>query len=240
MNHASTRRAAIAAAAGLVLSACGNSAADKFLSRSPDDIVKTSLEAMREVESMRLLGIAETDSGMARFDMKINASSCVGSFDTADGGLQVIKNSDGAWFYADEQFWNSQSTTPTHAAEVRRIFSGSWVAIEGKNDWEELCDFDALLDGFKVDKVLEDNGDRIESDDIEQIGDTDAVPIEGRGGRKRATAWIDVAAPHHIVKMTLSNGSAQPDEFYLEEFGVEFVAETPDKEDIVTVPPPQS
>lgn len=238
MNHASSSRAATAAAAVLVLSACGSSAEDKFLAQSADDIVKTSLEAMQEVEFVRVLGSAEIDLGVARFDMKINGSSCAGSFDTDEGGVRIIKNSDGAWFYADDEFLNSQSTSPEHAAEVRRIFSGSWVAIEGKNDFEELCDFDALLDGFQVDKGLEGNGATVDSDEIEQIGKSDAVPVEGRGGKKRATVWIDVEAPHHVLKMTRENGSAQPDEYYLEEFGVEFSAETPDKEDIVTAPPP--
>ena len=88
------------------------SADDEFLDQSPRAIAKTAFKEMRDVKSMRILGSTDTDAGLTRIDIRLDDSNCVGSFDTDDGGMRLIKNSDGAWFKGDEKFWRSRPPPP--------------------------------------------------------------------------------------------------------------------------------
>lgn len=242
MHIAPTRTAAAVAAAVLVLSSCSSlpesvdflSRDAEFLQQSPRAIAKTAFAEMQDVDSLRILGSVNTEEyGTARVDIRLDDADCVGSSDTDDGRMRFIKNSDGAWFNADDEFWRSQSSSRQDAATVLAAYSGAWVVLEEKKEFEELCDVDAILGGFKLDK-----GDRgnVDAGKIEKIGDADAVALTGRDGKKRSTVWVAVEAPHHVVKMTQTQRGKLPVEIFFEDFGVEVVAETPRKRDIVTIP----
>ena len=84
-----------------------------------------------------------------------------------------------------------------------KAYQGAWIAVQDKNDFENLCDLDALLDGFKLDKS--DTEDRIDAGEVEKVGDADAVTIDGRDGKERTTVWVAVEAPHHVLKMAPTN-----------------------------------
>ena len=53
--------------------------------------------------------------------------------------------------------------------------------------------------------------------------------------RVRVTAWVDVAAPHHVLKLAPADDGGRPDALYFEEFGADVVAESPEENDVIRV-----
>lgn len=238
MNTAPSRRAAAAITSVLVLSACGSfPSGDDFLDQSPDSMVKTAFAEMREVTSMRILGSGAGDAGFLRLDLRLDDTSCTVRISTEEGNIQIIKNAEGAWFQADEQFWRSQTSSTQQGDQVWAAYGGSWVSVQGsngRNKFVKLCDLDALLAEFKLDK--KDTKGTLDAGEVEEMGDADAVPIHGRDGKQRVTAWVALEAPHHVLKMSSKEGTDMPDEYFFSSFGVDVEAETPPKKDIVTFP----
>jgi len=231
MNASTPRRAAAVAASVLALSACGAlSPGSDFLDQGSRKMAEAAFADMRKVTSMRVLGSQEGDAGFTRVDLKIDESSCVGSLDTDGGAVQIIKNTDGAWFSANENFWLSQGAPPQRADAL----SGGWLVIEGKDEVLKLCNFDKLLESFDLDE--DDTDETIEVGEVEEIGDADAVALTGQDGKERITAWVSVTAPHRVLKIAPADDGGRPDELYFEEFGVDVVADSPLKKDVITLP----
>ncbi len=234
MNIATAARATTVALLVLAVSSCGRlSSDDEFLDQSPRAMAKTAFRDMRAVTSLRMLGSADTDVGLTRVDVRLDADSCVGSLDTSEGGFRLVKNSDGAWFNADNEFWRSQAPTRQQGETLIAAYAGSWVELDGKTDIGEFCDLDGLLSNFKLDKS--DTEDRIDGGEVEKVGDADAVALDGRDGKERITVWVAVDAPHHVLKMAPTNDTGEAEALYFEEFGVDVVAETPAKDDIAKI-----
>lgn len=233
MNIALSGRAAAAATAVLLLSSCGKlTGGSEFLDQSPRDIAKAAFADMRDVTSLRMLGRVETTQGYARVDIRLDdAGNCAGSMTFPFGGWQLVKNKEGAWFKADEKFWRSQSSSPQHAEQVLARYGGSWLALKDKAI-EEMCDLPGLLGEFKLTK--RDAGDLITKDgaDVEVIGESDTVAIDGRDGKDRSTLWISVDSPHHVLKVAPTYDTGDAEAIFFEDFGVKVVAETPAKKDI--------
>ncbi len=243
MNIAPIRRVAAATAAALLLTSCGSlpdrmdflAGTDEFVQQSPRSIAKAAFADMQDVTSVRILGSQEDKKyGFTRVDIRLNETSCSGSLDTAVGTIRLLRNPAGAWFSADEDFWRANAGASPQVDKLVRDYAGRWSAIKGKNALLDLCDFDALLDGFALDE--DDTEDSIEAGDVVEVGDADAVPVTGQDGRKRVTAWVAVEAPHHVLKMAPAEDSGRPDELFFEEFEGKVVAESPDKKDIVVLP----
>lgn len=235
MTIAPSRNAAVSITAIVILSSCsllpGN---NPFLDQTPRAIAKTAFAEMQDVTSLRLLGSTDTNAGPMRVDFLIDDTSCIGSVDSNDGGIRIIKNSDGAWLKADNEYWRSQASSPRQAQALLATLSGAWVAIEKKNDLAKLCDLDALLEGFTLDTG--DTEEQIEAGESEKIGDADAIAINGRDGKELTTVWVAVEAPHHVIKMAPTDDVGTPEAIYFEDFGIDVVAESPKKKDIVTLP----
>lgn len=235
MNTARTARSTVLVSAVLALSGCGAMpGSNAFLEQSPRDIAKAAFTDMQDITSMRILGSQEGDAGFTRVDIRLDDVSCTGNLDTQDGIVRIIRNSEGAWFTADEKFWRSQASSARRANQVSATYAGAWVAVEEKNPLLELCDLSGLLDGFKLEKG--DTEDTIDAGAVAKIGDADAVPLVGRDGKERITVWVAVEAPHRVLKMAPTDDKGRPDALYFEEFGVKVVAKTPPKKNIVTKP----
>jgi hypothetical protein len=228
MNITTPRRtSAAAAAAAFVLTSCGMLPGDPdFLDQSPRSMAKAAFADMRNVSSVRILGSLESDAGFMRVDLRVDDTSCAGNLDLAVGNMRLRKNSHGAWFSGDENFWRA-STSSARADS----YAGAWVAIPQENGMLELCDLDALLDSFKLDK--DDTEDTIEVGEVEKIGDADAVALTGQEGKERTTVWVAVESPHRVLKMAPADDTGRPDELYFEEFGAVVVAESPPEKRVV-------
>ena len=243
MNAAPIRRAVQAGACALAvaaLSACGAigdlvPGQDPFLDQSPRSIAKASFADMRDVTSMRILGSQEDKKhGFMRIDLKLDQDACTGSLDTAAGTIRIVKNTDGAWFSADEDFWRTHAGSSPAAEKVVRDYAGRWSSVSGKNALLALCDLDGLLESFALDE--DDTDDTIEAGEVVPVGDADTVPVTGQDGKERVTAWVSVEAPHHVLKMAPAKDKGRPDELFFEEFGLDVVAESPAKKDVVVLP----
>lgn len=243
MNAASVSRAATASAAVLLLTSCGSlpremdflSRGDEFLEQSPRSIAKAAFANMREVTSMRVLGSQETNAhGFTRIDLRLDDTSCTGTLDSADGTIRVLKNAEGAWFSADDDFWRTQAGSSPQADQAVGGYAGRWSAIGRKNPLLDLCHLDALLEAFALDD--DDTVDTIKAGEVGEVGDKDAVPVTGQEGKEQITAWVSVQSPHRVLKVAPAEDPGRPDTLYFEEFGTPVVADSPDKKDVVTLP----
>lgn len=233
MNTTPSRRAAAAVTSLLALSACGSlSSGDDFLDQSPRSMAKTAFADTRKATSMRITGSTESRLGFIRLDVRLDDTSCYARIKSEDGDFQVIENPEGAWLQADEHFWRAQASSFQQADKVA-AYGGSWMAVERKEEFLELCDLDSLLREFKVGK--RDTDATLEVGEVEEIGGVDAVPLTGRDKKEYVTVWAAVEAPHYVVKIAPKDDHGMPDELFLD-YDVHVLAETPPKEDIVTIP----
>lgn len=234
MRTAPLGGAAAALAATILLSSCGVlSDDDAFLEQAPREIAKVAFKEMRQLSSMRVLGTVDDDQlGPMRVDLKIDASdACVGSLHTGRGNLDFVQNAKGAWFRGDERFLRSLSgATEQTAATLGR----SWFEAGKDDDLSRLCSWRDLVGDFRVAK--DDTVERIDEDEVEEVGGADAVPITGRDGKEPTTAWVSVKAPHRVLKMAPLRTTGEIEELYFEEFDLDVVARTPPRKDIVGLP----
>lgn len=233
MNTTPSRRAAAAVTSILALSACGSlSSGDDFLDENPRSMAKTAFADTRKATSMRIQGSLEGDDGFVRLDVRLDDTSCYGRIKSEDGDFQIIRNPEGAWLQADEHFWRAQASSFEQADKVA-AYGGSWVAVEKKKEFLELCDLDALLRDFKVNKL--DTKGTIDVGEVEKIGGVDAVPLTGRTKKDECTVWVALEAPHRVLKVAPTDDPGLPDALFFD-YDVHVLAETPDKKDIITIP----
>lgn len=247
MFTAPARRALAAGAAALTLAplgACGVISdvlpgRHPFLDQSPRSMAKASFADMQDVTSMRILGDLDTKRfGRMQVDISVGEDGCRGSFDTgSDGGFELRQNSDGTWLSADERFVRAQ-VDARQGDQVWKMFRGKWFATGTDEEYASLCSLEDVLADFEL--TPEDTAESLEADDVVEVGDADAVPITGGKGKKRATIWVSLDAPHYVLKMAPAEDKGLPDALYFEEFGAEVVVETPSKEDVLELPEGQS
>lgn len=244
MITAPTRRVLVAVASVMALAALTGCGAvsdfmpgrDPFLDQSPQSMAKAAFADMREVTSLRVLGSIESrKSGFTRIDLLLDETDCSGSLDSPAGTIKVLKNSEGAWFSADDKFWRTQTKSPGQAGQMVSAYAGRWGVMDGRDPMLDLCDLDDLLSAFTLDG--DDAIASIEAGEVVQIGGLDAVPVTGQDGKKRVTAWVSLHGPHRVLKVAPARDTGRPDALYFEEFGVEVDAASPPKKDTVVIPP---
>ncbi|GAA5137246.1 hypothetical protein GCM10023339_77310 [Alloalcanivorax gelatiniphagus] len=233
MNTAPLTRVTAVLTAALVLSACGIvDEDDDFLDQGPRNMAKAAFAEMRQTTSLRILGTIEDESGRTRVDISVGDTGCIARFWADEGQLSLIKNTDGAWLQADARFWRSEASSPREA-EMLSPYSDSWITVRDENEFTGLCDLKSFVKNFTV--TEKDTDDTIRVGDVEEVGGEDAVPLHGRGKKGRATVWVAVDAPHHVVKMVLRKGGKKQ-ELFLSHFGIGVDAEAPRKKDTVVIP----
>lgn len=122
---------------------------------------------MRKVTSMRVFGSQEDKkNGFTRVDLRLDETSCTDTLDSAGGSIRALKNADGARFSADDDPWRMQAGSSPAADEVVRDYAGRWSAIGGNNPLLDLCDLDALLEGFAMED--DDTVDTIEASEDDE------------------------------------------------------------------------
>lgn len=247
MKTAPARRAAVAAAAALLLSSCGSLPSEldflkgqhEFLDQSPRSMAKASFADMQDVTSMRVLGQYDDDDyGYVSVDLRVGKDGCQGSIDTdGDGGFQLRLNDDGTWIRADERFWQTQADTFREGDEAWKVIGYRWLLItekKSKSDFLKLCNLEAFLAEFQV--KPEDTEESLDTEDVVEVGNVDTVPITGGKGKKRTTIWVSLDAPHYVLKTAPVRDKGLPDALYLEEFGTKVVVESPAKKDVFKLP----
>lgn len=247
MKTAPARRAAVAAAAALLLSSCGSLPSEldflkgqhEFLDQSPRGMAKASFADMQDVTSMRILGDVDVKRfGRMQVDISVGEDGCRGSFDTgSDGGFELRQNEDGTWLRADERFVRAQ-VDARQGDQVWKLFRGKWFATGDDGDYADLCSLEDVLADFELEP--EDTETSLSSEDVVEVGDSDTVPITGGRGRKRSTIWVSLDAPHYVLKMAPAKDKGLPDALFFEEFGADVVIETPSKKEILVLPKGQS
>jgi hypothetical protein len=119
------------------------------------------------------------------------------------------------------KFW---SAGPEGAAAVER-YAGRWVTT---GDLASYCDFEGQLAPFTrtIDEKL------TSKDGLDQIDGADVVRVSTPTGGGRLRAWVEVAAPHHVPRLELTDGSATG-EIELSEFDSAVEVEVPPAADVV-------
>lgn len=223
-----------AAAAALLLTACGGDTGvdNTFLDQSPRAITRTAFAEMSDVSSVRILGTLGSAGKETRIDVKTDdRGSCAGSFELEQGSAQFIRNADGTWLKADDDFWQATARSPQEARQIVATLGTAWTKAPAQTpDLSRFCNAEPMLRGFKARK---DGGEgRLSKGDVELIGDTEAIAISEKGGGQSSTVWVAVTAPHRVVKLVSREGGT-PTSVSFEEFGVEVSSDAPAEEDVV-------
>jgi hypothetical protein len=197
-------------------------------------MAQTAFADMRATDSMRVLGSQENNTlGFVRVDISLSDTDCQGRLITDDGDVHLLKNSEGAWYRADERFWRAHAESLRNGVRPAR-HGGKWIAAPDGDQLLELCDLDNILADFRLKR--KDGYNTIKVGEVEQVGGDDAVELHGRDGKERVTAWVALASPHRVLKMALTNDTGLPDELVFSSFGADVDAASPDAEEVAPVP----
>jgi len=191
---------ALALSATLLLAACGDdsgsSDAEEYAETPAKDILEDAIDAMEELESVRMSGSVVEDGEELDLDVLVSTGgACEGSIGIEDQGSIELIHVDGvSYFKADEEFWRSQAGGA--ADQLMSMAGDRWLTDSSDPDgFGELCDLDNFIDALEEGP----EGD-LEVDGTEEVDGTDAVKLsftsdDGNDG----VAFIAASDPHRIL-----------------------------------------
>ncbi|MDT0202528.1 hypothetical protein [Nocardioides sp. AE5] len=191
-----------------LLAGCGDdSADDPFEGKSPEEVQALVIEAMQDVESVRMSARMTSDGEALSLVVVLDRdANCDGSI-AVDGAKADIK-SDGEWAYlrGDEAFWAVSTGSEAAATQLMAMIGDKWVRGPAA-DFNDFCDLDGFLEEFNEDPN-EEGG--FEIGDVEKVEGVDVVkltkdePDEETGDI--TTMWVAAEAPHRVVKLVAEGG----------------------------------
>lgn len=230
---ATWRRALAGIGAAVLLAACGGNddgGDESFADESPETITAEAEQAMRDTSSMRIDGFI-TDGGQEiSVDMAVTtAGDCEGTMGIAEGEAQVISVGGTTYMKPDEAFWR---TFGGSAAEmIIELVGDSWAIMPGDEGMAGFCDLDRLLED--LDAAGEGDDDPAEVLGVEEVDGRRAVRLAGEtDSGDPVTVWIAIEAPHHIVKMEVTQGD-EPGTITFSDFDEDFGIEAPPEDEVV-------
>ncbi len=219
----------VALTATLVLAGCGgddsdSNAAEEYAESSSETIAEDLIEAMGDVESVRMAGTVTEDGEDLELDVEVNTDGeCEGTIGVNGQGTIELLHLDGvSYFKADEEFWRAQAGDA--ADQLMSLAGDNWVTNSSDpNGFGELCDFDNFVDALEGDDTFEVEG-------VEEIDGEEAVKLsfESDDGNE-GVAYIAGDDPHRILRFDV------PDEGRIDftEYDDDFSVEKPDADEIV-------
>ena len=229
--------AAVAAALTVVLGGCSayeDLTTSEFAKQEPDKILESASKAMREVDSVRIIGRVR-DAGLQMFlDIRIDRSGrCTGGLRYDGRRLQVLSNGSKTWFKGDAGFFAMVSGYQPPSAARDRL-SRSWLLMKPA-DGKDFCDLVEFLEAFdtvdvggsedsdtndeqgkkgKKGKKKNDEGTNsvqeldqfpMTVDEESDLDGTTVVKLSASpGGSHDETVWVASDAPHRVLKVESS------------------------------------
>lgn len=216
-----------------------------FAKQDVDAITAASAQAMKVVESVRVIGTVDAGGTHMLIDLRVSEDQCTGFTRLGRGLVDVRRTPDGFWVRADRQALTDQGVSSVHPGLGR--VANKWV----KSEVIPLCRLDYWLDPFSTSTAEDreaargkgkdkksDAGDDLDAGKEHTVGkesDVDgtravAIVQSQPGVEAEPTTWVASEAPHRVVRV---EGST-PDVTMRVDFGEydrEFTVETPAAKD---------
>ena len=132
------RHVGIAAAAALLLTACGGNPLDD---KTGQEVADAAADALEEAGAVRVQGTLTQDGEEAEVDLQLQGEDASGTLTFGGVELQLINVGGDAFIQAPPDFWSSFGLPEEAAAQ----FDGQWVVVpaEAASEFEQFS-----LDGF--------------------------------------------------------------------------------------------
>ena len=160
-------------------------------------IMADGFDAMLALDSLHLTAEVSDETGTTSMDLSLRRDGdCLGRLQipgwTEPADFVVADGRD--YVRGTAEFW----AAPGESDAAQR-YAGRWVTT---GDLASYCDFASRLAPFTrpIDEEL------TSKDGVGEIDGTDVVKVSSPLPTGRLRAWVAVAEPHHVLRLTLSGG----------------------------------
>jgi hypothetical protein len=194
----------VAAAAALLLTACGSSPLEGL---SGQEVADAAADALEEAGSVHLAGTIEQDGEEGEVDLQLQGEDVAGTFTVGGNPLELIKVGGEQFLKATADFWTS-SGVPQEAADS---LDDQWIILP--SDASEFDDFS--LAGI-VDQLRNPTSDVQDEVGEDEVDGEDVVVVEQEDGSR---LFVSDDEPSYPVQLT--NEGDEPGTLTLSGFGEE-------------------
>jgi hypothetical protein len=194
----------VAAAAALLLTACGSSPLEGL---SGQEVADAAADALEEAGSVHLAGTIEQDGEEGEVDLQLQGEDVAGTFTVGGNPLELIKVGGEQFLKATADFWTS-SGVPQDAADS---LDDQWIILP--SDASEFDDFS--LAGI-VDQLRNPTSDVQDEVGEDEVDGEDVVVVEQEDGSR---LFVSDDEPSYPVQLT--NEGDEPGTLTLSGFGEE-------------------
>ena len=195
----------VAAAAALLLTACGGSPLD---GKTGPEVAAAAADALKEAGSVHVSGTVEQNGEEGDIDLHLQGEDALGTITMAGVGLELMSVGGAVYLQAPPEFWAGSGLPDEVAAQ----FDGQWVVVpaEGASEFKDFS-----LAGF-VDELR--NPESEVKDDVTtgEVDGQDVVVIEQEDGSTLSVADDDDSYP-----LKISNKGEAPGTLTFSRFGEE-------------------
>lgn len=160
-------------------------------------IMADGFEAMLGLDSLHLVAGIKGVDGVTSMDLSLRSDGdCLGRLqipgwpEPADfivaGGRDYVRGT--------AEFWEESGQ-----ADAAERYAGRWVRT---GQLASYCDFESRMAPFtrEIDEEL------TSKDGVAEVDGTDTVKVSSPGPTGRLRAWVAVAEPHYVLRLTLTGG----------------------------------
>lgn len=197
--------AAVAVPLALVsLSACGESAVQKYAKTAPATIDKDARAAITALKSVHISGSTDDNGTNLAMDLSLDTTgNCVGTITAGDQKINIIGLSSGKVFIkTDAAFW--QRAGGVSAAQAAQM-APKWVTGAAVAQFGTMCNLTNFSKSLSATTVAKDNPKFKSTAKVDGADVVDIV-ISNQDG---TTSILSVAAssPHNILKVADGTGN---------------------------------
>jgi hypothetical protein len=195
----------VAAAAALLLTACGGSPLD---GKTGSEVAAEAADALEAAGAVHVEGTVEQDGQEGEIDLHLQGDDAIGTLTMAGFDVELLNTGGSVYLQAPPEFWSSFGMPEDAAA----MFDGQWVVVPG----DSAADFaDFSLAGFAEELR---NPESAVKDDVrsDEVDGEDVVVIEQEDGSTLAVADDEKAYP-----LEMTNKGDTPGTLTFSRFGEE-------------------
>ncbi|MDK3255311.1 lipoprotein [Blastococcus capsensis] len=197
----------VAAAAALLLTACGSSG--PLDGKTGPEVAAAAADALEEAGSFHVSGEVTSGGEEAEVDLHVQGEDLIGSITTEGVELQLLGLDGSVYLQAPPDFWASFGMPEEMAAG----FDGQWLVVPG----EAMAEFDDFsLDGF-VEQFRDPESQVQEEVTEDEVDGQEVVVVEQEDGSKLFVANDEPSYPVRITNEGDSSGTVTFSRFGEEE-----------------------
>jgi hypothetical protein len=202
----------VAAAAALLLTACGGSPLD---GKTGPEVADAAADALEEAGAVHVAGTIEQNGEEGEVDLHLQGEGVTGTLTVGGVEVELLSVDDQVYLQAPPKFWSGFGMPEEFAAQ----FDGQWVIVPADGA-SEFADF--TLAGF-VDQLR--NPESPVEDDVttDEVDGQDVVVVEQEDG-----STLSVADDENAYPLRITDNGDNPGTLTFSRFGEEEDITAPD------------